>query len=464
MVAVAKENKLFNSEKEIISILNSIDVGIHIVDSNGCTLFYSKTAEKIDGLKEKDVIGKSMNDLVEKGIFSRSIALLAIEKGEKVMMSQRVKDRLVFSIGIPIFREGELSKVIVISRDMHCLEQLKLQLDELRQENIKMSEYLSQLTASHIKENQLISKSKAMNHVIQLSMRVSQVNSTVIIEGESGTGKGMVAKFIHENSPRREQPFVKVDCSCIPETLVEAELFGYEEGSFTGAIKGGKKGLILSANQGTLFLDEIGELRLSMQVKLLTTIQDKTVQPVGSIKKEKVDVRIIAATNKSLYKMVQEGKFREDLYYRLRVIPINIPPLRERKADIVPLTNLFLNKFNTYYNLNKTISPKGLKVLLNYEWPGNVRELENEIERLLVTTEDHVIGEKDILELRPNMRKNSINDYSSFKDQVSCYERELLKEYMQNVKSVRELSEAAKIDESTLRKKAKRLGINLEFK
>lgn len=462
MILDQSKDNVVLSNRELNILINNIDAGIHIIDRDGYTLFYNSLAEKIDGLKKKDIVGKNLKDLVDKGIFSRSIGLITIEKKEKVMMTQVVNGRSIFSTGIPIFEKGKLSKVIVIVRDIDRLEKLQHQLKVLKGENEQLLECLSKLSVKHLRDNQLVFRSKAMNDIVQIADRVAQVDSTVLIEGESGVGKGMMAKYIHDNSYRREHPFVKVDCSSIPESLIESELFGYEEGAFTGALKGGKEGLVQSANKGTLFLDEIGEISLQMQVKLLSMIQDKRVQPVGSTKKESVDIRIIAATNKDLYSLVQEGKFREDLYYRLCVIPIKIPPLRQRKGDIVPLIKLFLNKLNSYYGLNKSISPKAMKALLDYQWPGNVRELENVIERLVVTVEDDIIEATDVLE---NINKENVIEEKglSFNQQVLNYERKLILKYMKKAKSVKEMAELAGINESTLRKKAKRLGIELDF-
>ncbi|NLY66039.1 MAG: sigma 54-interacting transcriptional regulator [Tissierellia bacterium] len=456
------ETNVALNNRELNILINNLDAGIHIIDKDGYTLFYNSVAEKIDGIKKSDIIGKNLKDFVEKGVFSRSIGLIAIEKKEKIMMTQVVNGRLVLSAGIPIFDGGKLSKVIVIVRDIDRLEKLEQQLNVLKRENKRLAECLSSLSIKHLRNNQLIYRSKSMYNVVQLANRVAKVDSTVLIEGESGVGKGMIAKYIHENSHRSKYPFVKVECSSIPETLIESELFGYEEGAFTGALKGGKKGLAVSANKGTLFLDEIGEISLPMQVKLLSLIQDKKVQPVGSTKKESVDIRIIAATNKNLYNMVKEGKFREDLYYRLCVIPVKIPPLRQRKGDIVPLTKLFLDKLNSYYGLNKSISPKAMKVLLDYNWPGNVRELENIIERLVVTVEGDIIEEKDVLD---NLNREHIVEGKglTFREQILNFEKKLILNYMQRSKSVKEMAKLAGINESTLRKKAKRLGIELEF-
>ncbi|MGC8791325.1 MAG: sigma 54-interacting transcriptional regulator [Desulfurella sp.] len=241
---------------------------------------------------------------------------------------------------------------------------------------------------------EIIGVSKPIDNLKNTILKVANVDSTVLLEGESGTGKSLVAKVIHKLSSRKKEAFVSINCASIPENLLEAELFGYEKGAFSGAISQ-KKGKFEIADKGTIFLDEIGDIPLSLQGKLLTVIQEKEFSRLGSLNTISVDVRIIAATNKNLYDLVNDGKFREDLYYRLNVIPIKIPPLIERKEDIPILIDYFLKIFNEKYNKSVQLSKEVLIELINYNWPGNVRELENIIERLVVMN-DHTIYIKDL--------------------------------------------------------------------
>ncbi|OZV10864.1 hypothetical protein CIW83_17835 [Tissierella sp. P1] len=288
------------------------------------------------------------------------------------------------------------------------------------------------------------------------------------MEGESGVGKGVLSYFLHNNSLRYNKPFIKINCGAIPENLLESELFGYEKGSFTGANKDGKVGLIQLADKGTLFLDEIGELPLNLQVKLLNVIQNKELTKVGGTTTIPIDIRIIAATNRNLQDMVKNKAFREDLYYRLKVVPITIPPLRERKEDIPPLILNFLNRFNEKYNYNKKISPEAMKILLSYNWSGNIREIENLIERLVVTTNDDIINRQDIIDCQlvsiGDYSNFDINKISSYKNIIAEYERKLLLDIMSQCKSTYEMGEILDLDRSTIRKKFKRLNIKLEFK
>jgi Transcriptional regulator containing GAF, AAA-type ATPase, and DNA binding domains len=244
------------------------------------------------------------------------------------------------------------------------------------------------------KVGNIIFRSKKMEEVIRLCLEVAKSDATVLIRGESGVGKELIADLIHENSYRGGKQIVKINCAAIPENLLESELFGYKKGAFTGAISD-KKGKFELAEGGTIFLDEIGDLPPSLQAKLLRVIQTKEIEPIGGTTK-KVNVRIIAATNRNLEELVREGKFREDLYYRLNVVPIFIPPLRERKEDIRPLVDFFLEKFNKKYGKNISISKGAMLIFEDYDWYGNVRELENLVERLVITSSDLVITPDDI--------------------------------------------------------------------
>jgi transcriptional regulator with PAS, ATPase and Fis domain len=464
-VSVENKNQIeqYLNQDIIMDIFNSLYIGVHIVDANGVTVLYNKTCEEIEGITSSWIVGKEMKMLVRDGVYSESIALEVIEKGKKVAKTQRVKDRYIFSTGIPIFDNGELINVVVSVMDMTSMEKLKFNFNELKSINTKIQRELDLLNSLDIKNNSIISKSKEMKKIMLLAVKVAKVDSTVLIEGESGVGKGVLSKYIHDNSNRANGPFVKVDCSALPETLIETELFGYAEGAFTGARKEGKVGLIQLANGGTLFLDEIGELPLNMQVKLLSVIQDKTLQQVGGVKNIPINTRIIAATNKDLYSMVEEGTFRKDLYYRLKVVPIKMIPLRERRVDIVPLIKIFLEKLNEQYKYGKMISPNAMRLLINYDWPGNVRELENEVERLVVTSESEVIDVEDIyVGDIDNKWTVNMDSKKSFKENVYSYEKILLQDYIQKTNNIHELSNITGLEVSTLRKKAKRLGLELK--
>ncbi len=308
-----------------------------------------------------------------------------------------------------------------------------------------------------------IAGSKAMRRVVSLVQKVAKVDSNILIMGETGVGKEMAARSVHNCSRRMDGPFIKLNCGAIPEHLLESELFGYESGAFTGAKKEGKIGLIELADCGTLLLDEVADLPITMQVKLLRVLEERLVMRVGGTKSKKVDFRLIAATNKNLEQMVKKQKFREDLFYRLNVIPVVIPPLRERKEDIIPFILFFLDKFNKKYDMAKEISPEVIQSLLKYEWPGNIRELENTIERLMVTTDSNII---QIEEMKQN---TGINIVGSFEDEKSPKalgtvleetERNLIYQAFKNCKTTREMADVLGISQSAVVRKIKKYGFS----
>ncbi len=310
-------------------------------------------------------------------------------------------------------------------------------------------------------QNPVIAYSVEMGKVLQVASKVAQVTSTVMILGESGVGKEVVARFIHNASLRRRGPFVTINCGAIPPNLLESELFGYEAGAFTGANRQGKPGMIETASSGTLFLDEISDLPLDLQVKLLQVIQERRLTRVGGIQPIEVDIRIIAATNRDLAKMVERGEFRADLFYRLNVVPIVIPPLRSRRDDIIPLIYHFLAKHNNTHRYNKTISRETREVLTQYSWPGNVRELENLIERLVVTVEGDEIGVED---LPQHVKERDVNCNSKvivegvipLREAVEEVERQLIKHAQEEHETTYEIAEALGVNQSTVVRKLKK--------
>lgn len=308
----------------------------------------------------------------------------------------------------------------------------------------------------------LIFQSPKMKQIMSIIQNVSQVDSTVLLLGESGVGKSAIAKLIHDKSKRRKGPFVSVNCGALPESLIESELFGYEAGTFTGGHTKGKKGLFESAENGTILLDEIAELPFFMQSKLLDVVQENMIRKVGGIKKKKVNVRILAATNKNLAELVKEGKFREDLYYRLNVVPIVIPPLRERKEDIPELIEHFLKMFHSRYGRSVNISEEVKQKLIQYDWPGNIRELANKIERLVITNQVTELGielSDRVSEKKPlSWRTFTMNDDQTFptlKEAKSALEKELILKAYKKYENTYKTAEALGVDQSTISKKLK---------
>ncbi len=307
----------------------------------------------------------------------------------------------------------------------------------------------------------IITNSPNMQQIIDLALRVAPFDSTILLLGESGVGKGVLANLIHQSSKGNDRPMVSINCGSIPPNLFESELFGYEAGAFTGASKGGKAGMFELADNSTLFLDEIGDLPIDMQVKVLQAIQDKIIMRIGGNKPINVNVRIIAATNRDLEEMIRQKTFREDLYYRLNVLPIKLPPLRERTEDIYSLTMYFTNKLNEKYGMNKRMSPPLIKALLNYQWPGNIRELENTVEPLLITSADDDISLSSYYEIKGELRKANNNTSIPLQEILDQKEKEIILLTYQNTRSTRKSALILGIGQATFVRKAKKHGIPL---
>lgn len=380
--------------KDLHAILSSIYDEILVVNHKGELIRYSETViNDFWGSNLKDLLGKNLLDLEQKGLFSPSVTRLVLEQQKKVSVVQETKSgRKILAVGNPVFDEnGELHRIIIASRDITEATRLKTELHEIKRISEQYKKELDDFKNKDRFLKKLIYCSPKMEQIINQAKKIADFSSNVLISGESGVGKEVIAQAIHQLGKRSAKPFLKLNCGAIPETLLESELFGYTKGAFTGADKNGKEGYFKRADQGILFLDEIGEMPLHLQVKLLRVLQEQEVIPIGSTIPTKINVQIIAATNKSLEKMVEAGTFREDLFYRLNVIPLQVPPLRERMEDVPVLAFHFLQQLNEKYNKNYHLTPDALNLLEFYSWPGNVRELQNMIERLVVSADDPVI-------------------------------------------------------------------------
>ncbi|PEX89342.1 sigma 54-interacting transcriptional regulator [Bacillus cereus] len=380
--------------KDLHAILSSIYDEILVVNHKGELMRYSETViNDFWGNNLKDLLGKNLLDLEKKGLFSPSVTRLVLEQQKKVSVVQETKNgRKILAVGNPVFSEnGELHRIIIASRDITEATRLKTELHEIKKISEQYKKELDDFKNKDRFLKKLIYCSPKMEQIINQAKKIADFSSNVLISGESGVGKEVIAQAIHQLGKRSSKPFLKLNCGAIPETLLESELFGYTKGAFTGADKNGKEGYFKRADQGILFLDEIGEMPLHLQVKLLRVLQEQEVIPIGSTIPTKINVQIIAATNKSLEKMVEAGTFREDLFYRLNVIPLQVPPLRERMEDVPVLAFHFLQQLNEKYNKNYHLTPDALNLLEFYSWPGNVRELQNMIERLVVSADDPVI-------------------------------------------------------------------------
>lgn len=364
-------------------------------DANGIILRVSETYEENFGFTHNSIVGKSAFELESSGVFTPCITAEVIRQKKKITATQTINrsHKNVMTVGIPLFDDnGELKYAVcfntVSMEQINTIQRnYRNMQDSLQQYTQEIAELRTRATAME----DLVFRSTSMQRLWTLMQNTANTKANILITGETGVGKSAVAKTIHKMSSRAEGPFIEVNCAVLHENLIESELFGYEKGAFTGAASGGKIGKIELANHGTLFLDEIGELPARIQSKLLQLIQEKTIERVSGTKKIALDFRLLVATNRNLEEEVQRGLFRSDLFYRLNVIRIHIPPLRQRKEDVFPLAHQFLARFGREYGKDLTFSPRFVSFLEQFEWPGNVRQLENLIERLVITVQDPII-------------------------------------------------------------------------
>jgi len=458
-----KEEKIL--AQELQDIIESSYDGIWITDGEGYTLHVNSAYERISGLKKEELLGRHMQELVDKGYFSDSVTLHVLKNKERATIIHEIRKtgKRALITGNPIFNEaGKIVRVVTNVRDITELIQLKQALEDKEKLAARYQNELVQLRSQRVQEEYVV-ESQQMRHIYDLATWVSQVDSTVLILGESGVGKEVVAQLIVRSSDRRDEPYIKVNCGAIPDNLLESELFGYEKGSFTGADKKGKPGMFELAHKGTILLDEVSEIPLNLQVKLLRVIQEQEVMRVGSTKPMKLDVRIIAATNRDLEERVRLGEFREDLFYRLNVIPIIVPPLRERKEDIPPLIEHFLRKFNAKYRLNKEIPHAVIDRLVTYHWPGNVRELQNIVERLVVLSREDEVG-LEALPLQLNAACEEVRQLHAdvseempLKEALFELEKKLVLRALQKYGTTRKAADALGVDQSTVVRKVQRI-------
>lgn len=452
---------------QLITIANLVSDGILVTKADSTIIMINQKHALLDMFTMEEIIGRKLTTIVEDGFYTflspvdvyRMAEILEERKTlnfEAIVKSGR---RLLVSAN-PIFNEdGKVYRIVYTSRDITALERMRRELE--KEANLRMF-YEQQL--KHEAGKDLIFSSQEMKDVLDIVVKVSKVDSNVFLSGESGVGKGVIARKIHELGPRKNQPFVQLNCAAIPESLFEAELFGYEEGAFTGAKKQGKPGLLELAGDGTIFLDEIADLPGSLQAKLLQVLQEGEFRRVGGVTPVHLKARVITATNKNLEELVRQNRFREDLYYRLCVVPIHIPPLKQRPGDILVLADHFLQKFNEKYGVHKRLEDGVKKWMCCYDWPGNVRELQNIIERLAIVSETDLITVRDIPEsYRSKVQgfENGMNYRTpSLKEVNEAAERRLLESVIRSNKSSRQAARELGISQATLLRKARKYGIS----
>ena len=457
---ISKNLQLFQQHVKMLdAIFESSYDGLWICDHRGKVLRINKASEKLNQLRSKDIIGRNVRDLVKEGVFDRSVTLEVLKKKRAVTFMQNLKNgKKLLVTGNPIFLNGKLRYVLTNDRDITELIRLKEELEESRKISRKYFEKLKRITAKEEKEKSFIFCSKEMKVVYEAIQRVSSVDVTVFLQGESGVGKGLVARIIHQNSSRSKEPFIHVNCGAIPENLLESELFGYDEGAFTGAKKEGKIGMFEMANKGTLFLDEITEMPLKLQVKLLHFLDTGEINRVGGITSKKLDVRIIAASNRDVESLVKEKKFRHDLFFRINIVPIVIPPLRERPDDIPLLLTYFLKRYSEQYKKDFSITSEVVDLLSQYSFPGNIRELSNLVERMVIMTKGAIIDLSSLPKYIKESVKlpfNKVKKWQGFslKQALREFEMQIIQEATKKCKNQQELAKLLGISQPTVARK-----------
>lgn len=465
--------KLYQSQLLLSHLIDSSYDGITVMDPHGRIIWYNKAFLRISGLAPHLLDTLTVDEVMEKGFVKMAVSKEAIIHRKTITKLNQYStgiEALVTST--PVLDEEEnLLFVISNIRDLTELNKLERQLDQTNSLTESYRKTLQELQLPSKDGKQIVYRSPTMEKIISLVQKVSAIDTPVLILGESGVGKDVLANYIHFISDRHDKgPLVKVNCGAIPENLLESELFGYEPGAFTGAARQGKAGLFEVADKGTLFLDEIGEMPLSLQVKLLGVLQDMKIQRVGGTKSIPIDVRIITATNANLEELIQTKQFRKDLFFRINVLPINVPPLRERLEDTFVLLMHFLQMFNQKHGREKTFPPHVIDQLLAYPWPGNVRELRNVVERLVILSDDDIIHEAllppNIYQHKPAKKFSIYNDmgvakdsYLSLKEMLNEYEKTLLASYLSTYRPMKRCAEKLQIDLATLVRKKKKFGL-----
>ncbi|GGA43829.1 sigma-54-dependent Fis family transcriptional regulator [Kroppenstedtia guangzhouensis] len=421
-----------NRDRSPWSFFHSHACGIYVADHQGNTLYVNPAYEKISGIPSEEVVGRNLKDLVESGYYNRSTTLSVLEQKQPVHIQQIIQGKKeVFATGSPVVdTRGNVQMVITVV------------------------EPKSSVTIFKSGESGMVADSPAMQELLKTAGKVAAFDIPVLIQGETGTGKEVLSQWIHQRSRRKNGPFLAVNCAILSHHLLDSELFGYGKGAFTGAEREGKKGLLEAASGGTLFLDEIGDMPYQTQVKLLRALENQKIRRIGETQDRNIDIRLILATNRDLFSLVQKGTFRADLYYRIEGIQLKIPPLRERRTDIPLLARHFWKKNIQKYGWAKAFSPEAATLLKEYEWPGNIRQLRNFIEQLYILSEQSLHLDQ-VMKIMEQMKTHKAGTSSSLKEQVRRFERERIKEVLAETGSAREAARVLGINPSTLFRKLK---------
>lgn len=445
--------------KYVRNILDVVPAGVFISDIAGDTLYVNRVYEQLTGIRLEEVVGRNVRTLLRDGTFDFVLNPEIVRTRKPVTHVQQLQNgtRLVLT-GVPVFdATGSLRLVVTFARDVTLLTELQSQLESQQKLIEQMNDQLAHIVEESKAPNSIYASQK-MAETVSLALRLAPTDATVLVLGETGVGKDVMGRLIHSLSSRKDKMLVKVDCGGISSSLIESELFGYMPGAFTGASTKGKAGYFELADGGTIFLDEIGELPLPMQTKLLRVLQDGEIVRVGSSSPRKVNVRVIAATNRDLAACVEEGSFRRDLFYRLNVASVCIPPLRERREDIAPLAEYFLRQYTAKYHKTMAFMPVTLERLTAHAWPGNVRELQNLVHSLVITLNARLISPADLpknmVKLEEPLQDDAYClDGKSLKEIMAEKEREFLRKAIQAHGSVQKVAVLLKINRSTIFRK-----------
>lgn len=451
-------------ELDIVFQLLGSENDLIVSDRNGIVLRVSDQYEMHYGLQPHSIVGRSIYDLEWEGVFKPCVTAIVLRKKRKVtVMQTNLLSQKILATGIPMFGADKQLKYVASFNSLNIAGMLT-PAERLKKVREIVDSYETEIKEKHLRnmaKEHLIFNSHNMEQINRTILQIADTNASVLLTGETGVGKSMIARIIHKCSLRAPGPFVEINCGAIPESLIESELFGYVGGAFTGADAKGKIGKIQAAEGGTLFLDEIGEMSLNMQLRLLQVLQGKKIVRIGSHKEINVDFRLITATNRDLKHEISQGQFRMDLYYRIHVVPLEIPPLRERREDIIPLTVYFLSKYNAMYKKQIEFSKQTFSFLEKYSWPGNIRELENEIERAVIMSGSGVVESGQFsFKLNPGQMigdiHNSIDVGKTFQEMMEDYEREIIIHAHQKYTTSVEVGKALKIGQTTASRKLRK--------
>ena len=451
------------------TIFNRSADGLMICDGQGRILKLNAATERLNGIRSQEVLGRDVKTLLVDGQINRSATLEVLETRRQVSLIQTTprSGYTLLVTGTPVFDDrDEIAFVVINERDISLIEDLRRELYQVRQESEKMREELAELALRELADNRIVAQSPSMRQTLHLAMKLARIDaSNILIQGESGTGKGLLSKFIHKNGLRHKKPFIQINCAALPENLLEAELFGYARGAFTGARESGKAGLFELAAGGTLFLDEIGELSPGVQAKLLKYLDDHEIMPLGGTRPKRIDCTIVAATNRNLEQRTQNKKFRLDLLHRLNTFTLSIPPLRDRPEDILELVGICLKRYNKKYRRRTFLGHRGYAALKSHDFPGNVRELINTVKQAVVMCDKKFLDDYIIRVLKtdaasPGPSANgTLQAETGLRARLDALESELLRQAASRCANTREMAAFLKISQPTVVRKLQKHGI-----